>query len=335
MPRQARLDAPGSLHHVIIRGIERKKIFFVDTDKDDLLDRLSSLIPKTQMVCYAWCLMPNHAHFLFRSGGPGISQLMRRLLTGYVVHLNRKYKRHGPLFQNRFKSVLCQEDLYLMELIRYIHLNPLRANIVRSLEELNTFKYCGHGTLVGEQTTLWQDTEYALSLFGDQAAMARKKYQDFVKAGVEEGRNPELTGGGLVKSIGGWQELKQVRKAGQDRIKGDERILGDYSFVSSVLSKSKQAVSVAYELKAKGIDFAELENQVTSRFNIEKSELYSKNRKKPVVRARSILFYWANRKLDISCTELARRFKLSQPAVSYAIERAEQMADELNLELPV
>ncbi len=83
MPRLARLDAPGVLHHIIIRGIERRKIFKDDKDRDDLIDRLSALLPATQTACYAWAFIPNHAHFLFRSGSAGISTLMRRLLTGY------------------------------------------------------------------------------------------------------------------------------------------------------------------------------------------------------------------------------------------------------------
>ncbi len=101
MPRLARLDAPGVLHHIIIRGIERRKIF--RDDKDNLVDRLSILLSETQTACYAWAFMSNHAHFLFRSGGAGISTLMRRLLTGYAIYFNRRYRRHGQLFQNRLK----------------------------------------------------------------------------------------------------------------------------------------------------------------------------------------------------------------------------------------
>ncbi len=107
MPRKARLDAPGVLHHIIIRGIERRKIFKDDQDLKDFLNRLSILLPETQTICYSWVLMPNHAHFLLRSGSAGISQLMRRLLTGYAVSFNRRHRRPGQLFQNRYKSIIC------------------------------------------------------------------------------------------------------------------------------------------------------------------------------------------------------------------------------------
>ncbi|MBW2138846.1 MAG: transposase, partial [Deltaproteobacteria bacterium] len=136
MPRIARLDTPGLLHHIMIRGIERRRIFNDDKDRENFIERLSVLLPETKNKCYAWSFLPNHAHFLLRSGPGGIAGLMRRLLTGYAVSYNQRHKRHGPLFQNRYKSIVCQEDSYLQELVRYIHLNPLRAKIVADLKEL-------------------------------------------------------------------------------------------------------------------------------------------------------------------------------------------------------
>jgi len=114
------------MHHIMIRGIERRKTFRDNKDRDDFIERLSIILPETDTSCYAWALMSNHAHFLFRSGESGIAKVMRRLLTGYAIGFNRRYKRHGQLFQNRYKSVICQEDTYLKELVRYIHLHPVK-----------------------------------------------------------------------------------------------------------------------------------------------------------------------------------------------------------------
>ena len=133
MPRTARLDAPGVLHHVMIRGIERRKIFRNNNDREDFIERLAVLCPATQTSCYAWAFLSNHAHFLFRTGTAPLSKLMRRLLTGYVIGFNHRHRRRGQLFQNRFKSIVCQEDAYLRELVRYIHLNPIRAGIFNTL----------------------------------------------------------------------------------------------------------------------------------------------------------------------------------------------------------
>ena len=150
MPRIARLDTPGLLNHVMIRGIERRKIFNDDKDRENFVERLSTLLPETKTQCYAWAFLSNHAHFLLRSGPAGIASLMRRLLTGYAVSYNRRHKRHGQLFQNRFKSIICQEDVYFLELVRYIHLNPVRSGVLANLEELDRYPYCGHSDIMGD-----------------------------------------------------------------------------------------------------------------------------------------------------------------------------------------
>lgn len=136
MPRKSRIDAAGALHHVIMRGIEHSKIFRDDADRDDFLRRLSLILKDTKTVCYAWALIPNHIHLLLKTGKSSLSLVMRRLLTGYAVSYNRRYKRHAHLFQNRYKSILCQEDSYFLELVRYIHLNPFRAGIVSDMSSL-------------------------------------------------------------------------------------------------------------------------------------------------------------------------------------------------------
>ena len=143
MPRLARLDAPGVIHHIFIRGIERRKIFRDNRDRENFLERLGTLLLETKTGCYAWAFLQNHAHFLLRTGEVPLATVMRRLLTGYVVSFNRRHKRHGHLLQNRYKSIVCQEETYLQELVRYIHLNPLRAGVVPDLAALNSYPYCG------------------------------------------------------------------------------------------------------------------------------------------------------------------------------------------------
>ena len=115
MHRQARFDAPVAVHHVVMRGIERRKIFRRNEDRDDLIGRLSFLLPECRTTCYAWAFITNRAHFFFRSGDIPLSTLMRRLLPGYVVGFNRRHNRYGQLFQNRYKSFFCQEDIYWLE----------------------------------------------------------------------------------------------------------------------------------------------------------------------------------------------------------------------------
>lgn len=151
MPRQARLDVPGLLQHVMARAIERRAIFKDDKDRKALLEPLANILEEPQTQCYAWALIPNHFHLLLRTGPTPLCNVMRRLMTGYAVTFNKRHKRSGHLFQNRYKSVVCEEDPYLLELIRYIHLNPLRSGLVRDLKELDKYPWCGHSAILGRR----------------------------------------------------------------------------------------------------------------------------------------------------------------------------------------
>jgi putative transposase len=333
MPRLARLDTPGVLNHIIIRGIERQKIFTDKKDKDNFLDRLDTLLPETKTDCYAWALLSNHAHFLFRTGDTPLSTLMRRLLTGYAVGFNRRHKRHGQLFQNRYKSIICQEDAYLKELVRYIHLNPLRAKIVVDISELNTYAYCGHSVIMDKKERPWQDIGYVLSFFGKSVREARKRYLRYVELGIEQGRRPELVGGGLIRSMGGWKAAKGARFSGQDRMKGDHRILGDSAFVMEVLAEADDKFERFYELKSKGYDLDTVQQKVCGIFGVEPDEIYSKSRQKTRAEARGLYCYWAVVELGYPLTDLARVLRMTGQGVGYAVKRGERIAKANNYRL--
>jgi len=262
MPRLARLDAPGVLHHLMIRGIERRKIFWNEQDREDFLDRLSRLLPETDTACYAWVFISNHAHFLFRSGQVSLATVMRRLLTGYAVSFNRRHKRRGHLFQNRYKSIVCQEDTYLRELVRYIHLNPIRAGIVATLSDLNDYAYCGHSALMGRRNRAWQDVDYVLSYFGETRRRAKKEYWSYMEAAFNQGRRNKLRGGGLIRGLGGWSEVRKHTLKGLEHIKSGERILGDSDFVAGVIAKAKEKFDREYELKRLGYDLGRVAARV-------------------------------------------------------------------------
>lgn len=333
MPRVARIDTPGLLQHVMIRGIERRKIFYDDKDREDLIDRLSALLPETKTGCYAWAFLPNHAHFLFRGGPKGIAALMRRLLTGYAVSFNKRHRRHGQLFQNRYKSIICQEDAYLHELVRYIHLNPLRAKIVIDLRELDQYAYCGHSALMGKKERDWQEVEYVLGYFGKRVGDARKKYRSYVEKGIEQGRRPELVGGGLIRSLGGWDAVKKIRLRGQDRIKSDQRILGEGDFVHEVLSESEKQFSRKYRLKSLGYDFEKVSERVSDIFQLNKEYITGKGRQRDRVMSRDILCYWAATELRMLIVDIARKLDLTPAAVSVAVQRGEKIAKEEGYQL--
>jgi REP element-mobilizing transposase RayT len=327
MPRKARIDAPGALQHVIVRGIEGRNIFRDNSDRYNLLERLEKILGETVTPCFAWALMPNHIHLLLRTGLSPISTVMLRVLTGYAVSFNRRHRRHGHLFQNRYKSILCQEEPYFKELVRYIHLNPLRAKIVSKPKDLNRYLFCGHSVLMGTYSNDWQDINYVLNLFGDKLSRARKRYFEFVRKGVAEGRREDLIGGGLVRSAGGWSVVKAMRNAAT-RIKGDERILGSSDFVETVLSKSQEALELRTYFQSKGYDFEWLVQRVAEVFDIETKTVLRKGRYPETVSARSVLCYWATRELEMSTIELSKRLNISQPTVSQSVRRGEKIVTE-------
>ena len=328
MPRQARLDAPGILHHVIIRGIERRKIFRDTADYEDFLDRLAKLLPATQTTCYAWSLMTNHAHFLFCTGKQPIATLMRRLLTGYAVNFNRRHRRDGRLFQNRYKSIICQEEAYLTELVRYIHLNPLRARIVSSRDDLKAYPYCGHSVLMGITKRTWQDTDYVLNYFGQTTRKARKAYLAYLVEGIARGRREDLTGGGLIRSLGGWSEVKRHRGKTTDHAMSDERILGDGSFVDSVIAQANEIFDRRYEVKRRGFDLDGIACRVANILDIKDGDVFVNGNQKTKVKARSLLCYFAVREAGLSIRSVAKRLGMSAPGVGYAVERGASIVME-------
>ena len=232
MPRKARIDIPGLLQHVIVRGIERRKIFLDDNDHSIFVNRFSCLLEETDTDCFAWALLSNHFHLLLRCNRIALSRFMSRLLTGYAVNFNHRHNRSGHLFQNRYKSIICEEDAYLLELIRYIHLNPLRARVVPDLESLDDYPWCGHAIIMGKQELPGQVVDEVLLLFGKRLSSARRQYQQFIAAGISQGRRPELVGGGLRRS--------QLAGGGQEEVESyDDRVLGSGKFVETLQKQTK------------------------------------------------------------------------------------------------
>ena len=183
--------------------------------------------------------MRNHAHILLRSGLDGLPKYMRRFLTGYALSYNRRHRRHGHVFQNRYKSIVCDEDAYFLELVRYIHLNPLRAKLVSERRELDRYCWGGHSVVMGRIKHSWQNREYVLSLFGRKEKEAKRAYRRFVMDGIEEGRRPDLVGGGLVRTLGGWSKVRSLRRRGE-KTAADERILGSGKFVEEMLKDADE-----------------------------------------------------------------------------------------------
>jgi hypothetical protein len=185
---------------------------------------------------------------------------------------------------------------------------------------------------MGKQIVQWQDTDKILGSFAVKKAVARRKYRDFVEKGVELGRRPELVGGGLVRSMGGWKQAKKMIK-GQQRLKGDERVLGDSDFVSNVLARCDEKLERSYQFSDKGVGIAELSRYVAELFDLTPDQILTTGRYPMVVRARSLLCYWAVRELGVTATDLAKKIGMTQPAISISAKRGEKIAKESGFSL--
>ena len=320
MPRGPRLDAPATLHHVMVRGIERRRIFKSDRDREDFLDRLGRIIQEGQASCFAWVLIPNHAHILLRTGPTPLAGMMRRLLTGYAVSFNLRHQRSGHLFQNRYRSIVCEENAYLLELVRYIHLNAIRAGLVKEMEGLDRYRWSGHSVLMGRERRPWQAREEVLSYFGAREAVAKRRYRQFVFEGIGLGKRGELSTG---------RESRDGGKAREERSgRGESRILGGGSFIEEVLSGAERIVRERVQLRRRGVDVEGLLEFIGKEMGVTREEILGGGRRREISQARSVFCYVCLRRVGLTGRQLSEALQMSPGGIHSASVRGEAFVRE-------
>jgi len=277
MPRKPRLEVEGGLYHVMTRGNNRQRIFGDDDDYRRMLMLIEEAKMKLPFYLYAYCLMPNHIHLLMERQQSAISRIMHQTLTKYSRYYNRRNRRVGHLFQKRYKSILCQSDQYLAELVRYIHLNPVRAGMVN---DPASFRYSSHRAYLGKDRSGLVDVEPVLRHFGATKRLARERYIAFVKGGMRFGRQNELYGG------------------------EDERVLGSEEFIES-MKKHVGDIGKGKVKKITGEDLEELMEAVAEATGLTREEICSGKKKREVVIAREALII-VGREMGASNADLAR-----------------------------
>lgn len=326
MPRRGRLHIPGGIYHVIGRGLERRFIFEDVDDKEDFLSRLGENLSACQVQCLAWALMSNHYHFLLRVGCQPLSKLMAPVLGGFAGYYNRRHGRSGYVFQNRFQSILVDAESYLLELVRYIHLNPLRAGIVESLGELESYRWTGHAGILSGSAREWHQVDEVLKLFGSSTRAAEKSYRQFLAEADKHQTHLSLSGGGVIRSAGGWESWKKARREHRICI-GDERILGDFRFVEEVLKLDELDLDTQLKLQRSGWDLERLIKETCRMFNVERSALRQKVRSEDISRVKSLVCFWGYERLDLTVLEIARVLGMTGPAVSYRINKGREVCE--------
>jgi len=236
MRYNGRVDEPGSFHHVICRAVDGRAIFSRKSDQADFTERMRTLVEEGCFRLHAWVLMSNHFHLLLERTDESVSRSMQRLLGGYAMRFNKTRNRQGHLFQSRFRSILVDKDSYFMELVRYIHLNPLRAGIVSSVEDLGGYMPSGHLHITGLREYPWQTTDMVRSQFSMHCRVKNwtSNYLDFLRDGSQTESDRCEHGSHIINSKG----ISKVENRHNDRSdRGMIRLVGTESFVRSAYDK--------------------------------------------------------------------------------------------------
>ena len=208
MGRKPRLHIEGGLYHIVTRGNNRKEVFKEDRDYIAFLNILQKLKEKSSFKLYAYCLMPNHIHLLMEVKAKSTSEIMQRLLTAYTKQYNKKYRKIGHLFQGRYKSIICEKDSYLLELVRYIHLNPYRARLVRKPID---WMWSGHKEYIGETKDKLVDVFEVLGMLSSDPRQAAKTYSEFVRDGSRMGKRKDYYPEEKTPYLGGDRFIEDLK----------------------------------------------------------------------------------------------------------------------------
>jgi putative transposase len=320
MPRQARIDIAGQLYHVMSRGIERGKIFVDEVDYADFVERMGVWLKESGAKCLAWCLIPNHFHFLILRGHRPLSELMHRVMTGYAVNFNGRHRRAGHLFQNRYKAIICDTQEYLFELVPYIHLNPLRARLVADLAELEGYKWCGHPAVLGGAPCEILDRQALLEYFDDTENVAIAKYKTLMAEKARERPGVNLSGGGLKRSLKAAGAMTSKLRP-LEKTCCDQRILGRGDFVEAILRNAGEIAVVQPRSRA------ELLAAVEKATGVPKEEILRPSHMHAPARARAIYCYLCRERSRISGTELTRELRVVQSAVARLAAKGRQLVE--------
>ncbi|KMQ51222.1 transposase [Chitinispirillum alkaliphilum] len=238
MPREARISLPGEIHHVMSRGIGTLLLFRDDWDRECFLTKVEQVISESDCECYGFALMGNHYHLILRPNSVSISNIMQRINGSYARNYNIKYGRNGYVFGDRFKSTVAQEYWYIRELIRYVHLNPIRANICSDINELAEYPWTGHASLMGSKKRSLVSVHNVLEKFGDRLSIAREHYLDWVRSAKNITVNDWYT------------EIRPFHPENpeEEKLFHEKRVKGSIDFVRKTINHAKKSEIVLKDI---------------------------------------------------------------------------------------
>ena len=304
MARRPRIEFPGAFYHVIVRGNQRQKIFHGGADYRKYLSLISAYKERYRCKFFAYTLMSNHVHLIIETGETPLSKILQGLNQSYTQYYNLRRRTVGHLFQGRYKAILCDRDEYLLALVRYIHLNPVRAGIVR---EASKYQWSSHRAYLGMGEASVVDPDEVLKMFSVRKVVAQRQYQKFVREGIGDGR-----GGEYYQTV-------------------DQRILGSEEFAQEVKKKSEKPVSIPSKLpslmtlarevsRASGVRISDLRGQSSSRIYARARRLFSLSARDAGYRNRVIAEY-LGRDETMTSKWIRERTKEEMKKVSKLLEK--------------
>lgn len=306
MARKPRVEYPGAFYHVISRGNNKQVIFQDEQDYRVYITRIGKYHEKYKFIIYAFVLMPNHIHLLIETISVPLSKIMQGLQQSYALYFHNKYKSVGHVFQGRYKAIVCERDSYLLELVRYIHLNPVRAGLTRNL---NDYPWSSHQTYLGKKKHTFVEKSWLMNIISEDKASAIEEYSNFILSGID--KEPE-------------QRFYEVV---------DQRLLGSSEFIEEILQKTvtkeekrQKAFLSNKSYNGKKVNMVEMRDileAISEITGISPQSILSESRERAVSDARSIFAYVAVRYTGFTSKALAKYLQKEESSVSNIIHRVE------------
>jgi putative transposase len=306
MPRKARLNVPGTVCHVMARCLRSEVLFKDDDDRSFFLRIFANSVSKAEYRCYAWTLLNNHYHLIVRTSSLDMWHLMKPLNTHYAAYHKKRYGRMGPLFQDRYKSSVTQDQNYIQELVRYVHLNPVRAGICKDLNALAAYPWSGHGALMGRFCHTFQDTQAVLCRFGESIEQSRERYRAFLQEGIEKDLSEDVL-------------VRLVRNSNAGVASGRSAgcwVIGDRSFVNKTITQGNAERLRVSRFEQEGRNLDSLAEKVASRRGVCVDSIRNRSRGGRASEARKVFAYTAVKEYHTPSRVVANYCDVGQAAIS-------------------
>ena len=314
MPRKARINHAGLTHHIMARTFDDIVLFKDNADRRYYLSCLSHRIKETGFICYAWVLMDTHVHLLIKTNEQPLWKLMKPLNCDYAHYYNKKYRRRGPLFSDRYKSIATQDQYYLEQLIRYIHLNPIRAGVCKTMDKLDRYQWSGHRSIMENDGRGFQEIRQVLQRFAKPAVEARKKYREFIKAGAG------------AKEDNDFLRFVRASNAGKrDKNTSGSWVIGDTAFQKAVLEKDAQIRLALARYKREGLSLNDVLKETARKTGVEAELILCRSKRTPHAAARMIFCFLAG-ELGFPTLGTGNFLGIQQAAVSNSARKGAALA---------